>query len=156
MLNKQYTPAILAVLLILWATYCDYSGIGKESMAIMSAPHVTKEEGKLRWAELVHEYEYVINQKKLDYDTVNTKDLGIKSYNNGEKFVCPLKAEEECKIRYLDNGSFVVYTPKIYNTVILVGNAATVMGGREARDLFIYYKDEYGKLRVKAETYDVW
>lgn len=151
-MNKQITPAIVALVLILWASYGDFS----YDWVDWAKEKSNKEENQhQQWVNLIHKYENIINKKKLDYNNVNISDLGLKN-NKENEVLCPLNTNRICKIKQLDKDSFTVYIPKKDSTVILVGSVVTTLGGTKEKDLFTYYKDNDGKLKVKAKTYDFW
>lgn len=156
-MNKQITPAIVALVLILWASYMDYSGLNDNTKNSIPVIFTNEEDKHQRWVDYIHQYENIINKKNLDYDNVNTLDLGLKTSNKEDDVVsCPLASDEICKIKHLNKNSFIIYKPKKNSVVILVGSVATTTGGSEAKDLFKGYRDKDGNLKIKAETYDFW
>ena len=156
-MNKQFAPAIVALVFIMWASYMDYSGIDDNAKNSIPVIFTNEEDKHQRWVAYIHQYEDIVNKKNLDYDNVNTLDLGLKTSNNENDVVsCPLAPDKICKIKHLNKDSFIIYKPKKDSVVILVGSVATTTGGSEAKDLFKGYRDKDGKLKIKAETYDFW
>ena len=145
MFFKQYKPAMAAAALF-FSVFCAGCGGSQD-----------EETDQQRWAATINEYADIINAKNLDYDTVNTKDLGIKSYNHGSKLTCPLTKNREFKIKHNANISFTVYIPATPDSIAYINgnlNRPMYVPGDDAIELFTYYKDDNGKLRVLVENYD--
>lgn len=109
-----------------------------------------------RWENTVDEYVQVVNEKNFVYDRTDILDLGMKSYDHGREYTCPLNPRKTCKIRKAPDGnSITVYIPGSDGMYMDTGMGyMTYIGGSDDIDLFTYYKDKNGKLRVEVESYD--
>lgn len=108
-----------------------------------------------RWENTVDEYVQVVNEKNFVYDRTDILDLGMKSYDHGREYTCPLNPRKTCKIRKSGDGnSITVYIPEESDTFMPMGDTMMYIPGDDAIDLLTYYKDSDGHLRVRVESYD--
>lgn len=142
-INKKGVFVMASALLFsVLCTGCDFD----------STQEVTDQQ---RWENAVDEYVRVVNEKNFVYDRTNILDLGMKSYDHGRKYTCPLNSRKTCKIRKSGDGNSVtVYIPEESDTFMPMGDTMMYIPGDDAIDLLTYYKDADGHLRVRVESYD--
>lgn len=96
------------------------------------------------WREKVEEYVKDINDKKLYYDSTTVSQLDVKAPNSDSSmYACPITGDRKCDMRKINDDNLIIFIPQ---------------GGENGAErwLFVYSKDDNGKLKATAMDYNKW
>lgn len=138
----------LLFLIIFMSVFCLFNLFSHEKMVEEKADSYAAEKywtsSDDDWREKVEEYVKTINEKKLYYDSTVVAQLDVKAPNdNTAKYTCPITDDRKCDMRKINDDNLIIFIPQEGEN------------GAE-RWLFVYSKNDDGKLKVTAMDYNKW